>query len=262
MQLLSRLVAILDVVSAQPDGLGLADIAKETELAPATSHRLLAALQEEHLVERDPETKKFRPGVTLLRLAGALGRAGFDSAADRGLRALRDRWQESFFVAALQDDIVFSVRSVATNDIHRMSASVPVGRRMNVNASASGKVIAAFASENERERLLAHPEALREFTPFTITDRAALEREFDGCRERGFAVCDQETEIGVAALAVPVLDPEGGAVTRSVAVIGPRERILQARDTGLLDDMRSAALFLGAVSSRNTADAPGVAAPA
>jgi DNA-binding IclR family transcriptional regulator len=224
MQLLNRFVAIMDAISAQPESLGLADVAKATALAPATAHRLLSALQEAHMIERDPETRRYRPGVAMLRLAGALGQAGFDSAADRGLRALRDRWQESFFLAALRDDVIFSVRSVST-------------------------IIGAYATDAERERLLGRADALREYTAFTITDRAALERELDACRERGYAVCDQETEIGVAAFAVPVISADGGSTGRSVAVIGPRERVLQARDAGLLDDMRSAALFLGAVAT-------------
>lgn len=247
MQLLDRLVAIIEAVTTRPEGAGLADIAKTTGLAPGTVHRLLGALTEAHLLERDVDSRRFLPGVGLVRIAGGLASAGFSTAADTTLGALRDRWQEGVYLTRLIDDGVVCVRAVSTSDPNRMSASVPVGRQMGVHASASGKAIAALVDDETVDRLLGAGGGLQQLTALTITDRATLDRDLAMTRERGYAVCDQETEIGVAALAVAIVGPDGHP-GRSIGVIGPRERVLAARDAGLVDDLVAAARFLGSTA--------------
>ncbi|MDX6664790.1 MAG: IclR family transcriptional regulator, acetate operon repressor [Solirubrobacteraceae bacterium] len=246
MQILERLVAIIEAVAPRAGGAGLAEIAKATGLAPATAHRLLSALEQEHLLEREPESKRYRPGIGLLRIAGSL-RHPAGSEVDTALVALRDRWQECFYLTELVHDGIVSVRSVTTNDPNRMSVSVPVGRRMGPHASASGKAIMAELDREQRHQVVAAAGGLAALTPFTITDEDALERDLDASRSRGHAVCDQETEIGVAALAVPVRGDEG--VRQSLGVIGPRERVLRARDEGLVDDLLISARFLSPVAA-------------
>ncbi|MCW3014417.1 MAG: hypothetical protein JWO02_1509 [Solirubrobacterales bacterium] len=241
MQVLNRLVAIVEAATAQDDGIGLADAARATGLAPATTHRLLSALQEAHLLERGLDDRRYRPGVALLRLAASL-RHGERSAADVALLALRDRWQQCFYLTELIDDDIVSVQSVITTDPHRMSVSVPVGRRMGPHASASGKATLAALPLAERWPILDACGGLYPLTEHTLKRQADLDRDLATVADCGYAVCDQETELGVAAVAV-AFRPEDGTC-RSLGAIGPRERILEALDQGLAEDLIAAGRYL------------------
>jgi DNA-binding IclR family transcriptional regulator len=247
MQTVDRLVTILQRVSADPRGLTLSELARQAGLAPATCHRLLAALASSGMVERDSSTKRWRPGVGLVRIAAAVSpSAGFGALVDPVLVELRDHWQECFYFSNLTDGQVVCVRSVETTEPHRISVSVPLGRRMALHASAAAKAILAHLTEDEARRLLdASP--FEHFTRHTLTSTEAVLADLEATRVRGFAVCDQEMELGVAAYAAVLAGPPGEA-PRSLGVIGHRERLGTRLRNGLLDALLSAAEELSAAT--------------
>jgi len=230
MQTIDRIVTIMYSVAESPDGLTLSEVARVTGLPPATAHRLLAALQKRSLVERDEPSKRWRAGLGILRMAASMiPSVGFSALADPVLAELRDRWQECFYLSVLADGEVVCVRSVATTAPHRMSVHVPVGRRFPLHA------ILSYLPLPETRQLLSarEPEC---FTRQTIVDVEELLADLTYVRAAGYAVCDQEMELGVTALAVAIGGPPGEP-PRSLGVIGPRERIRADMLTGLLTDI-------------------------
>jgi DNA-binding IclR family transcriptional regulator len=240
MQIITRAVAILNRVAADANGASLVEVAESTDLPLATCHRLLAALAQDGLIERHSTSKRYRPGPDLIRLAASVSRIGVGPFLDWGLAELRNQWQECFFLAAIVGDSIVSVRAVSAVDPNRMSVSVPLGRRMYPHAAACCKAVLAYHSESERELFIAAAGGLPQLTEHTVVDRSALERELDELPAVGYGTCDEESEPGVAAFAVPVVPPSGN-VQSSLAVIGPRDRLFASVERGMIADMQAMA---------------------
>jgi len=245
MQIISRTVSILEEVARRPDGGGLVEIANACSLPAATCHRLLAALADDELVQRDPLTRRYSVGPGLVQLAGMVTQVGRGASIEAGMTALRDRWHECFFLASIVDDSIICVRSLPTVDPNRMTVTVPLGQPMAPNVAGSGKAILAHVSREERDRLIAAGGGMASFTQKSIVDQEDFEAEMQRIRERGHAICDEEAEIGAATVAVPIVLPEG-TVRSALATIGPRDRIIALAEGGLIEDMeRTAAVIAG-----------------
>jgi DNA-binding IclR family transcriptional regulator len=243
MQAIERILRIIETIGSSPTGLTLSEVHRATGLSPATCHRLLASLCDTHLLERDASSKRYRAGIGLIRLAASVNPStALVPSADMALRALRDRWQECFYLAVLANDSVVCLESVETTEPNRMGVYLRLGYQLSVHGSASARAILAFVPEDVAKRVL-QKDNFEKYTEFTKTKRAALASELEATRKRGYAVCDQELEIGVVAFATPVLDISGEP-TRSIGVIGPRERLLAMVDDGLIDDMLASARYL------------------
>jgi DNA-binding IclR family transcriptional regulator len=244
MQALDRFSRILKAIMEAPDGLTLSEVAASAELPSPTVHRFLKGLSDAGFVERHAASKRYRHGPAITRLALAASAADFIGETEQsGLRALRDRWQECFYFSALIDGDVVCVRSTETTDPVRMGIFVSIGRRLAVHSSAAAKAIMAYQPRQTVEEFL-EAAPFDRYTPFTLTQRQELVADLIETRKRGYAVCDQEMEIGVAALALPVFDSRGN-VGRSLGVIAPRDRLLLEQQDELLEDMRNTAATLG-----------------
>jgi len=248
MQAVSRIVAVLGAVTHASDGATLSEVARETNLSPATCYRILNALVDADLLGRDSGTRRFHLGLGLVRLVTSSSPSGAgDKTSEAALEGLRDRWQECFFVSALVDDEIVCVKSVQTSHPNRMGVTVPIGRRLPA-PSASAKAILAATNQTEQRRLL-RSTGLEQYTPFTRTSVRAVLADLSSVKTRGYAVCDQEMEIGAMALAVPIVDSTG-VVTRSLGVVGPRERLQAETHEGLLEEMRASADLLSGSALR------------
>jgi IclR family acetate operon transcriptional repressor len=103
----------------------------------------------------------------------------------------------------------------------------PAGTRLDLHASAMGKVLLAFADPDVKATV-ASLGALARYTEATITRRATLLRELRAIQEHGFAPNLEERYVGVSGLAAPVLDGEGRA-RAAVGIRGPAARLDAAR---------------------------------
>jgi IclR family acetate operon transcriptional repressor len=233
MQSVTRIVQIMRGLAEAPDGLTLSEVARGTKLPPATAHRLLGALHESSLVERDEVSKRWRTGDGVALIAASLTpTVGF---ADSAIGRLRDRWQECFYLSALSDGEVVCVHSTATSESHRVKVHVPLGRRFPLHSSAAAKAILAHLPTSQALELLRR-QPLTRFTEHTIVDVDEVAADLRFARTLEHAICDQEMELGVNAMAVAIPGPPGEP-HRSLGVIGPRERILADTRHGLLEDL-------------------------
>jgi IclR family transcriptional regulator, acetate operon repressor len=254
MQIISRTVSILEEVARRPDGGGLVEIANACSLPAATCHRLLAALAEDDLVQRDPLTRRYSVGPGLVQLAGMVTQIGRGASIEAGMTALRDRWRECFFLASIVDDAIICVRSLPTVDANRMTVTVPLGQPMTPNVAGSGKAILAYVSPDERARLIEAGGGMARFTEKSIVDAEDFESEMVRIRERGYAICDEESEIGAATVAVPIVLPEGN-VKSALGSIGPRDRIVSLADEGMIEDMMRTATVIAGLEQGTIVDA-------
>lgn len=201
----------------------LAELAAAHGLTRTTTHRLLAALESEGLVARNPQTGAYRLGAAAL----ALGLEALNAHDLRQqMRPLLERLAlasgETATYEVLHDGMVLIVDEVPGP--HVLSSSGHVGTRWPLHATSTGKVLLAF--QPAAARALRSP--LTSFTRTTVTARDVLDRELDRVRERGYATVIGELEDGFNAVAVPVRDAFGevaGALSLggSDARLGRRE---------------------------------------
>jgi IclR family pca regulon transcriptional regulator len=125
------------------------------------------------------------------------------------MRELSERLGESCSAAILQGHDIVYVARVPARRI--MSAALSVGSRLPALHTALGRVLFGYLDEAEIWRRL-KSQRIEAYTPQSITDLQALFDRIRADRAQGFSIVDEELELGLRALAVPVLDRTGQAV--------------------------------------------------
>ena len=247
----ARALALLDELAGSDTDLGVSELARRIGVNASTASRLLATLERDGYVARDPRGP-YRLGLRLVALADqALARLDIRELARPSLEELVAVTGETTTLsvpgehAAVTVDFVPSASSV--------SSVARLGRPSIAHATAAGKVMLAFAFGDDP--LAAAGELVR-YTDRTITDPAVLRRELDAVRETGYASADGEREPDLAALAAPVFG-RAGALVAILGLQGPDSRLTAARR-----DAVRPALLTGAAAISRAAGGPALAAPA
>ena len=220
-QVIERMMKLLDVLADYHDPVSLKQLALETGLHPSTAHRILAAMAVSGFVERaDPGT--YRLGIRLLELGNVVkSRINIRSAAMPQMQALHEKIGESVNLGVRQgDDIIYVERTSSGRSSVRVVHLV--GARAPLHVTAVGKL---YLAEDSKESLkdYARRTGLPGATPTSITSLAALEREIDRVRRHGVAYDNEEIEQGLGCVAAPVRDDTGEMVA-GLSVSAPAER--------------------------------------
>ena len=257
MRVVDRTLQLLEALGEDASGVGVTKLAEQLRDAPSTVHRLLAVLVQHRLVIQDPDSKRYRLGPGVLRLGEAyLRQNSLISVAQPHLAAVRSRTSESVFLTEFVNGEAICVATAESP--RQLRFFIRIGQRMPYHAAASAKAILAFRPPEEAEVLL-RGEALQRFTQTTPTGMDEILAELDQVRQDGYAACDEDMEIDVVALAVPIRDATGETVG-SLALVAPKHRLSGvARDaavTALREEAGEISSALGHRPSLAGDDAP------
>jgi IclR family acetate operon transcriptional repressor len=220
-QSLERAIALLRIL-AEHEGLSLTECARLSELAPSTTHRMLATLQLQRLAEFEEATQLWFIGVETFRIGSAFLRRR--KLAERGraiIEALRAATGETANLALAEEGAVVFVTQAESHAAIR--AFFRPGTRAPYHASGIGKAILAFSTPARRVALVAGA-ALEPFTPSTRSDAATLAADLTQVAARGYALDDEERTPGMRCIAAPVFN-ELGEPFGGVSVSGPCVRV-------------------------------------
>ena len=193
------------------DALTLSEVAARTGLARAVVRRFLYTLAELGYVTTDG--KYFRLTAKILDLGYAyLSSFSLPKIAERFLEEVTLETKESSSASVLDGHEIVYVARVQTRRI--MSISLGIGSRLPAFCTSMGRVLLAHLQADELDRYLKNAK-FRRFTEKTICDPESLRKELVTVTKQGFALVDQELELGLRSLAVPVF--AGGA--KAVAAI-------------------------------------------
>jgi len=214
-------IRLLNAFSEEEVEIGVSALSKRLGIAKSTVHRLAVTLVSEGLLEQNPENEKYRLGITLFRL-GALvrQRMNVSNEAKPHLVELRGLTNETVHLAILNQHQIMYVYNLESTQAIR--ARSDVGVRKPAYCTAEGMAMLAFQPEELVEHVIT--EGLVPLTANTRTEPAQLRSALQEVRQRGYAVEDEESEIGMRCIAAPVRDG-GGAVVASVGVAGPVQRL-------------------------------------
>jgi IclR family acetate operon transcriptional repressor len=224
-QAIERALAVLGCFMGPEPELGITEIARRLGLYPSTAHRIVRALATAGYLDQNPKTEQYYLGRSAVLLGQVAQRAvGLDRVTPL-LEDLAARTGESVNFVVLDGDAGVVALRIDTHQALRFDQ--PVGTRVGLSCSASGKALLAFHAD--REAAIKRLGRLERHTEFTITNRDALERELGSIRERGYSLDEQETQLGVRCIAVPVLGPSGHAhaaiAVQIPTVRMPREKL-------------------------------------
>jgi IclR family acetate operon transcriptional repressor len=217
-----RAIALMRCFSLEEPELGVTELSRRLDVHKSTVSRLLATLESESLVVRNAETGRYRLSVGLIELA-SLAVLGSDlrAIARPMLCELAEQTKETVNLAVWDQDGMVNVELIPSLS-RRVSNFGWVGRRTPLHASSTGKVFMAHLPESEWRSVLEDP--LTSYTEHTITDPDALREEFVRIRKRGYATGLEELEIGLNAVAAPIMN-HTGQVEAAVSTAGPSYRL-------------------------------------
>lgn len=212
---------LLKSFSGGQNELGITTLAGRLGLAKSTVHRLAATLTGAGFLEQNADTGKYRLGLALFEL-GALVRRRMDVAneARPQLRELLEKTGETVQLGIIDQSSVLYVFEMESRRAIRMAAAV--GARAPLHGTAVGKVLLAFQSPEYVKELV--DRGLTQLTDNTITKRDAFLAALKEVRARDCAIDDEESEIGVRAIAAPVRN-QRGAVIAALGVAAPVQRM-------------------------------------
>lgn len=201
----------LDVIrafDADHRDLTLSDVARRTGQSRASARRFLLSLESLGFVRSDGQLFSLTPRVLSLGHA-FLSSLSLPDVAEPHLKTLTSQLGESTSASVFDGDDIVYVARVQARRI--MAVEIRVGTRFPAYATSMGRAMLAFAPPEALEAFLGRV-TLEPLTPHTVSDPAVLRDELVRIRERGWAVVDQELEIGLRSLAAPVFNPRGEAI--------------------------------------------------
>ena len=242
---LDRYMSVLELIAAFPDALTLADVSAMLDLPKTTAHRLLGGLKRSALVRGGTGGRTYQLGERLQRLLHATAEDGWLTLLARPhLKHLTEASGETCYLTRLIGARVVVAVSQAP-DV-RWRSYVQPGIEMPPNAAATAKAIIAFQNENLIAEALVGP--LPRLTVHTRTDPTVVMKELAEVRRLGYASCIGEIDEGLAAIAVPVTQPDG-QVLHALGMTGPLARIMDKRLVGRIEAMKRTATLLAAALS-------------
>ena len=205
---LQRGLAVLEALAANPSGLSLSEVAEITGLTRAGARRLLLTLVAEGFATLDGRRFQLSPRLLTLVRTWLQGTTLW-SYAEPTMRALAARLQEACSAAVLSgEDIVYVARVPGRRIV---SVALHVGARLPAWCTSMGRVLLADLSPEALAAFLSRTH-IEPLTARSITDRPALAAEIAHCGRQGFSLVDEELEIGLRSIAVPVKDRAGRVV--------------------------------------------------
>jgi DNA-binding IclR family transcriptional regulator len=225
-QAVSHALDLLEQFRGEVDELGVSELSKRLKLHKNNVFRLLATLESRGYIEQNKATENYRLGLKTLELGQTFIRQmGLLRQSKPVLDALVSECNETSYVAVLKDFNIIYLDAVETDMIVRV---VPrVGSQLPAYCTAAGKIQLAHMGDEELENYFQQRE-LKPFTDKTITDREELKKQLRLVVDNGYAVDDEELDIGVKCVSAPIRDYTR-RIIGAVSISGPSMRFSPER---------------------------------
>ncbi len=225
-QAVSHALDLLEQFHGDVDELGVTELSKRLKLHKNNVFRLLATLESRGYIEQNRVTENYRLGLKTLELGQTfIKQMGLLRQSRPVLEALVRECNETTYVAILKEFHIVYLDVVETDLTVRV---VPrVGARLPAYCTAAGKIQIAYMTDEELENYLPTKE-LKRFTPNTITDRDELKKHLQQVAEMGYAIDNEELDIGVRCVGAPIRDYTR-RIIGAVSISGPSMRFTDER---------------------------------
>lgn len=217
---LARGLRVIAAFDRDHDEMTLTEVARRSEMTRAAARRYLLTLCELGYVAGDGKYFRLTPRVLQLGFA-FLTSMHIWERAQPFMEQLTEQVNESCSISVLERDDIVYVARVPTKRI--MSVALGIGTRLPAYCTSMGRVLLADLRPSELDTYIDRAQ-LAPLTPHTVTDPVVLRGVIAAVRQNGFAVVDQELEIGLRSIAVPIRN-RAGRVLAAMNISGHASRI-------------------------------------
>lgn len=223
---LERGLAILQFFKNAPEA-SVVEVAAALNLSRSTTYRIAERLRELGFLEISATSSRWRLGRETAQLGvAALQSTDMMQVAPPVLMRLLEQTREAVNLAVFDSDgMVLVYREQGPQSV---TISSRLGSRRPMHASSLGKAFMAALKPEERHALVKRLD-MKRYTPETIVDRAALERDLARIQKRHYATDRREFELTLACCAAAVFDHRAVPVA-AISVSGPADRIMSSLD--------------------------------
>ena len=221
MQSVERALVILETLAMYPQGIGVGEISEKTQLHKSTAHRLLATLVSKGYV-RQNQHNNYKLTLKLFEL-GSKSVEALDmlEIAKPYLTQIKEQVNEVVHLVVLEGKSIVYIDKVEPDTTIRMHSRIGISRPLY--CTSVGKAILSTMSDQEVEAIWEETD-IKQLTQYTITDLGEMKKELRLSRKRGYATDEQENELGVRCIAIPLLDYRKKACG-AISISGPVERM-------------------------------------
>jgi DNA-binding IclR family transcriptional regulator len=228
---IDRALDILLLLQQEGREMGVTQISAALGIYKSTVHRTLATLEGKGFVQQNPDNGKYSLGM-LIRERLPLKNIAYPLAKE-----LSEKFDEVVHISILDKNALMYPKHIIIDKIQGrqqvLSLTPPVGSSAACHSAAVGKCLVAFSPRSFLERFIGNP--LPSFTDKTICDWDKLLAELDTIKRRGYAVDDEELELGLTCVAGPILDRHAGIIA-ALSLSGPTTRV-RARFAAIVEEV-------------------------
>ncbi len=222
-QSIDRVLDILEALSASPQGMALSDLAAATSLHASTAHRLLASLAGRGYVRKDPQSGKYRLTLRLYEISRRVSSVlDLFTASKPILETLSNEVREVIHLVERDGNEVFYLYKMEPFS-RPINITSSVGLHNPMYCTGVGKSILAYLPEKEVRDIWDQTQVVQ-FTPKTIVTWEALQEDLERTRQRGYAIDDEEHDLGVRCMAAPIYSWNGNPLG-AMSISGPAVRM-------------------------------------
>jgi DNA-binding IclR family transcriptional regulator len=214
---LERGLAILRILVKSRAGLSLSQVTRQLNLPKSSAHCLLRTLEETGYVYREKSCGKYRVSLSICDLARqALQGIRLREQARPALRVLVERTRMTVHMAVMEQRSCVLIEKVVPPGAPRTATWI--GKQLAVHCTAVGKAMLAHLPEGEVDELISEQGLIR-YNDNTICSVRQLKQELHAIRLRGYALDDEEEEIGVRCVGAPIFSASGEVIA-ALSIVG------------------------------------------
>jgi DNA-binding IclR family transcriptional regulator len=241
--MVGKALGLLVLLGDEPRGASAAELSRRAELPFSTTYRLLGSLTRDGFVDYEADGRRYHLGLRVFQLGQRVSNHhGFAGTALPILRRVTEETGEATILSVRDGKHHLTVNKVDGPQTFRVTSDP--GHLGALHTTSVGKALVAFADDATRQQLVEDLE-LEPLTGLSITDRDVFRAEIELVRKRGYATMDEENELGMRAVAVPVFNSQGHAFA-SLATAVPVFRMSMEALVALVPLLQSAAAELSA----------------
>ena len=247
-----RAFAILEEVARSSRGLRLPEMVYRLGLPKSSTHSLLVALERRGYLQRNTTTSRYQFGPKIFALANA----GLKGMALRELSypilaALMRQTGLIVHMAIMDRDHAVLIEQIAP--MGELAPMFWLGERLELHCTALGKALAAFEPEAQWTRFARGNGGLHRHNDNTVCSSRRFLDDLATARKRGYALDDEEVDLGVRCLGVPVFGPAGQAVA-AISVSGSCMAVSAENSVTLVKLLSNAAAQIGKALAASAAN--------
>jgi IclR family transcriptional regulator, KDG regulon repressor len=243
---IDKALTILTLFIPENLEMGTREISEKLGFHKATTSRILLTLTRRGFLQQDATTKMFKLGRSSLNLGQAVIealRTGLVQLAKPYMDGLAADVQSSVVLEQLVNDK--AIISDVAKGPRRIRVAGDVGDSVAINAAAGAKAMLAFSSPAVVERVIRRNSEFQSLTPNTITRPDLFRRNLQDVRRNGYSLDNEEIDIGIKAIGVPIFDFRNTPVA-ALAVVFPAHRLGATIDPEILTKIKKTAEAISA----------------